>query len=39
MLAQERRRRDSAYYAIVDSDWPEVKENLERRLRELSAKS
>jgi RimJ/RimL family protein N-acetyltransferase len=35
MLAQGGRRRDSAYYAIVDSDWPEVKENLERRLREL----
>jgi N-acetyltransferase len=24
--------RDSAYYAIVDEDWPEVKANLERRL-------
>jgi len=24
--------RDSAYYAIVDDDWPEVKTNLERRL-------
>jgi RimJ/RimL family protein N-acetyltransferase len=24
--------RDSAYYAIVDDDWPEVKANLERRL-------
>mgnify|MGYP003288324035 CR=1 FL=1 len=36
MLAQEGRRRDSAYYAIVDSDWPKVKGNLERR---LSAKS
>ena len=24
--------RDSAYYAITDDDWPEVKTNLERRL-------
>jgi len=24
--------RDSAYYAITDDDWPEVKANLERRL-------
>ena len=28
--------RDSAYYAIVDDDWPEVKANLERRLRAKS---
>ena len=26
------RLRDSAYYAIVDDDWPEVKTNLLRRL-------
>jgi N-acetyltransferase len=26
--------RDSAYYAVVDDDWPEVKANLERRLAE-----
>jgi N-acetyltransferase len=25
--------RDSAYYAIVEDDWPEVKANLERRLK------
>ena len=24
--------RDSAYYAVTDDDWPEVKANLERRL-------
>jgi len=24
--------RDSAWYAIVDDDWPEVRANLERRL-------
>ena len=29
--------RDSAYYAIVDDDWPGVKANLERRLAELAA--
>ena len=27
------RLRDSAWYAIVDDDWPAVKANLERRLR------
>ena len=24
--------RDSAYYAITDDDWPQVKANLEHRL-------
>jgi N-acetyltransferase len=24
--------RDSAYYSIIDDEWPEVRENLERRL-------
>ena len=28
------RLRDSAWYAIVDDDWPAVKANLEQRLRE-----
>ena len=28
--------RDSAYYAIVDDDWPQVKANLERRLKAKS---
>ena len=32
MLVREGKVRDSAYYAIVDDDWPEVKANLERRL-------
>jgi hypothetical protein len=27
-----RRLRDSAWYAITDDEWPEVKANLERRL-------
>jgi RimJ/RimL family protein N-acetyltransferase len=36
MLAgnDQERLRDSAWYAIVDDDWPAVKANLERRLRE-----
>jgi RimJ/RimL family protein N-acetyltransferase len=25
--------RDSAYYSVIDADWPEVRANLERRLR------
>lgn len=35
MLAgnDQERLRDSAWYAIVDDDWPAVKANLERRLR------
>src|SRR5437879_767114 len=34
MLVRDDRTRltDSAYYAIVDDDWPAVKANLERRL-------
>jgi RimJ/RimL family protein N-acetyltransferase len=32
MLIQDGDVRHSAYYAIVDDDWPEVKANLERRL-------
>jgi RimJ/RimL family protein N-acetyltransferase len=34
MLVRGGERRDSAWYAIVDDDWPEVKANLERRLAE-----
>ena len=30
------RLRDSAWYAIVDDDWPAVKANLEQRLRTLN---
>ncbi len=26
-------QRDSAYYSVIDSEWPEVRANLERRLR------
>jgi N-acetyltransferase len=32
MLVRNGELRDSAYYAIVDDDWPEVRANLERRL-------
>ncbi len=33
MLVRGGERRDSAWYAVIDDDWPEVKANLERRLR------
>jgi RimJ/RimL family protein N-acetyltransferase len=32
MIVRGGRYRDSAYYSIVDDEWPEVRENLERRL-------
>ena len=32
MLVRAGENRDSAWYAIVDDDWPSVRENLERRL-------
>ena len=34
MLVQDGDVRDSAYYSIVDDEWPSVRANLERRLRE-----
>jgi len=33
MLVRDGERRDSAWYAVIDDDWPEVKANLERRMR------
>jgi RimJ/RimL family protein N-acetyltransferase len=33
MLTRAGERRDSAYYSVVDDDWPEVRANLERRLK------
>ena len=33
MLVRDGEVRDSAFYAIVDDDWPEVKANLQRRLQ------
>ncbi|CAA9382423.1 MAG: hypothetical protein AVDCRST_MAG01-01-23 [uncultured Rubrobacteraceae bacterium] len=32
MLVRGGQRRDSAYYSIIDDEWPEVRANLERRL-------
>jgi N-acetyltransferase len=32
MLVRDGRRRDSAYYSVIDDDWPDVRANLERRL-------
>jgi len=32
MLVRGGERRDSAWYAVIDDDWPLVKANLERRL-------
>jgi hypothetical protein len=32
MLVRGGERRDSAWYAVIDDDWPTVREALERRL-------
>ena len=32
MLVRGGQRRDSAWYAVIDDDWPAVKANLEQRL-------
>jgi N-acetyltransferase len=32
MVVREGERRDSAWYAVIDDDWPAVKSALERRL-------
>jgi RimJ/RimL family protein N-acetyltransferase len=32
MIVPDVGQRDSAYYSVIDSEWPEVRENLERRL-------
>jgi len=32
MLVRGGERRDSAYYSIIDDEWPGVRENLGRRL-------
>ena len=32
MLVRGGERRDSAWYAVIDDDWPGVKATLERRL-------
>jgi len=35
MLVRGGERRDSAYYSIVDDEWPEVRDNLRRRIDAL----
>ena len=32
MLVRDNERRDSAYYSIIDDEWPQVRSNLRRRL-------
>jgi N-acetyltransferase len=32
MIVREGERRDSAWYAVIDDDWPEVRSALERRI-------
>src|SRR3712207_5976758 len=32
MLVRDNEHRDSAYYSIIDDEWPEVRANLRRRL-------
>ncbi len=32
MVVRDGERRDSAYYSVIDDEWPEVKANLLRRL-------
>ena len=39
MLVRGGQRRDSAYYSIVDDEWPAVRANLERRLELHRARS
>ena len=34
MIVRDGESRDSAWYSVIDDDWPQVKANLERRLRE-----
>jgi RimJ/RimL family protein N-acetyltransferase len=33
MIVRGGERRDSAWYSVLDDDWPRVKENLEARIR------
>ena len=36
MVVRGGERRDSAWYAVIDDDWPDVKAALERRLEAKS---
>ncbi len=38
MLVRGGERRDSAYYSIIDDEWPEVRDNLRRRLDRIRKK-
>jgi hypothetical protein len=38
MLVRGGERRDSAYYSIIDDEWPEVRENLEGRMDNMREK-
>ncbi len=38
MLVRGGERRDSAYYSIIDDEWPEVRENLRRRIDTIREK-
>ena len=37
MLVRGGERRDSAWYAVIDDDWPAVRARLEERLRLVAA--
>jgi hypothetical protein len=36
MIMPGNRRRDSAYYSIIEEEWPRVRQHLESRLARLS---
>ena len=38
MLVRDGERRDSAYYSVIDDDWPGVRQNLLRRLARPAAR-
>jgi RimJ/RimL family protein N-acetyltransferase len=38
MLVRSGERRDSAYYSIIDDEWPVVRENLRRRIDTIRKK-
>ena len=39
MLVREGENRDSAWYSVVDDDWPEVREGLAARLGEAVSRA
>jgi RimJ/RimL family protein N-acetyltransferase len=36
MVVRDGERRDSAWYSVIDDDWPAVRANLERRIEAIS---